>query len=251
MEESKEQQAMHRFLQFAIYLSVAVDILMFIYAEKVVASPTAERYGLSHFLVRMARIVIYHYPLHSKLFTLILICLVSIGTLSRKEKDLNPKNAVAYPLAAGLLLLAASPWFYGRPGSWPLPYTSWYDLGYIACSVIGALLTHVAMDNISKIIGSKLGKDKWNVEGESFMQPTKPKITPYAVNIPMLFYYRKKVRKGYVVLENVFRGTLLVGTPGSGKSFGVVMPVIRQFVALEFTMWLDDWVCAELGRLSK
>jgi len=75
---------MHRFLQFAIYLSVVLDILMFIYAEKVVASPASEWYGLSHFLVRMAGISIYYYPIHSKLFTLILICLVSIGTLSRK-----------------------------------------------------------------------------------------------------------------------------------------------------------------------
>src|SRR5690606_30411305 len=153
MEETKEQQAMLRFLQFGIYLSVAIDILMFIYAEKVVVSPISERYGFSHFLERMARIVIYHYPLHSKLFTLLLICLVSIGTLSRKEKDLNPKNAIVYPLVAGLLLLSASLWFYGKQGKWPFSYTSWYDLGYIGCSIIGALLLHIAMDNISKIIG--------------------------------------------------------------------------------------------------
>src|SRR5690606_42025734 len=98
MDETKEQQAMHRFLQFAIYLSVAIDVLMFIYAEKIIVSPISERYGLSHFLGRMARIAIYDYPLNSKLFTLALICLVSIGTLSRKEKDLNPKNAIAYQI---------------------------------------------------------------------------------------------------------------------------------------------------------
>lgn len=251
MEESKEQQAMHRFLQFAIYLSVALDILMFIYAEKVVTSPTSERYGLSHFLVRMAGIAIYHYPIHSKLFTLILICLVSVGTLSRKEKDLNPKNAIAYPLTARLLLLAASLWFYGKPsGSWPLPYTSWYDVGYIGCTVIGTLLLHIAMDNVSKIIGSRLGKDRWNVEEESFMQPTKPKITPYAVNIPMLFYYRKKVRKGFIVLENLFRGCLVIGTPGSGKSFSVFMPIIRQLVALEWTLCVFDFKFPDLGQVT-
>ncbi|WP_240898967.1 type IV secretion system DNA-binding domain-containing protein [Sphingobacterium sp. SGL-16] len=106
------------------------------------------------------------------------------------------------------------------------------------------------MDNISKIISSKLGKDKWNVEGESFMQATKPKITSYAVNIPMLFYYKNKVRKGFIVLENVFRGTLLIGTPGSGKSFGVVMPIIRQFVALEFTLCIYDFKFPDLGKVA-
>ncbi|MGJ1525510.1 TraM recognition domain-containing protein [Sphingobacterium spiritivorum] len=250
MEESKEQQAMHRFLQFAIYLSVAIDILMFIYAEKVIASPASERYGLSHFLVRMARIPIYHYPVHSKLFTLVLICLVSVGTLSRKEKDLNPKTAIAYPLAAGILLLFAGLWFYGRPGSWPLPYTSWYDIGYIACAIAGTLLLHIAMDNVSKIIGSKLGKDRWNVEEESFMQAIKPKITPYAVNIPMLFYYKRKVRQGFIVLENLFRGALVIGTPGSGKSFSVFMPVIRQLVALEWTLCVFDFKFPDLGKVT-
>lgn len=250
MEESKEQQSMHRFLQFAIYLSVGFDILMFVYAEKLVNVQFAERYGLVLFLGRMSKIIIYHFPLYSKLFTLLLICLVAIGTLSRKEKDLNPKKAILYPLSFGLIILSASLWFYDRPGVYLIFYNSWYDIGYILCSLLGVLLIHIAMDNISKIISSKLGKDKWNVEGESFMQATKPKITPYAVNIPMLFYYRNRVRKGYVVLENVFRGTLLVGTPGSGKSFGVVMPVIRQFVSLEFTMCIYDFKYPDLGKVA-
>jgi len=250
MEESKEQQSLHRFLQFAIYLSVGLDILMFVYAEKLVADHIADRYGLVLLLRRLAKIVIYHFPIYSKIFTLLLICLVAIGTLSRKQKDLNPKNAILYPLTFGLTLLMGSLWFYDRPAEELFRYCNWYDVGYMICSLLGALLTHLAMDNISKIISSRLGKDKWNVEGESFMQATKPKVSAYAVNIPMLFYYKKRVRKGYIVLENVFRGTLLVGTPGSGKSFGVVMPVIRQFVALEFTLCIYDFKFPDLGKVA-
>ncbi|MHB1179149.1 MAG: TraM recognition domain-containing protein, partial [Daejeonella sp.] len=250
MEETKEQQSLHRFLQFGIYLSVALDILLFVYAHKIIGNAASVRYGLSHFLERIDRIIIYHHPLNSKLFTLILICLVSVGTLSRKKKDLNPKNAIAYPLAAGLLIFMGGLWFYGQNGKEIFPNTSWFDAGYLACAFFGATLIHVAMDNVSKIISSNLGKDKWNIEGESFMQATKPKITPYAVNIPTLFYYKKKVRKGYIVLENVFRGTLLCGVPGSGKSFGVVMPVIRQFLANGFTLCLYDFKFPDLGKVA-
>ena len=87
MEETKEQQSLHRFLQFGIYLSVALDILLFVYAHKIIGNAASVRYGLSHFLERIDRIIIYHHPLNSKLFTLILICLVSVGTLSRKKKE--------------------------------------------------------------------------------------------------------------------------------------------------------------------
>lgn len=250
MEETKEQQSLHRFLQFGIYLSVALDVLLFVYAYKITDNATSVHYGLSHFLERMARMIIYNHPLNSKLFTLILICLVSVGTLSRKKKDLNPKNSIVYPLTAGLLIFIGGLWFYEKTAGVLLPYTNWYDIGYIASAFLGAILIHVAMDNVSKIISSNLGKDKWNVEGESFMQATKPKITPYAVNIPTLFYYKKKVRKGYIVLENVFRGTLLCGVPGSGKSFGVVMPVIRQFLANGFTLCLYDFKFPDLGKVA-
>ncbi len=250
MEETKEQQSLHRFLQFGIYLSVAFDILLFVYAHKIIGNAASVRYGLSHFLERIDRIIIYHHPLNSKLFTLILICLVSVGTLSRKKKDLNPKNSIVYPLTTGLLIFIGGLWFYGKTAGVPLPNTNWYDIGYIASAFLGAILIHVAMDNVSKIISSNLGKDKWNVEGESFMQATKPRITPYAVNIPTLFYYKKKVRKGYIVLENVFRGTLLCGVPGSGKSFGVVMPVIRQFLANGFTLCLYDFKFPDLGKVA-
>lgn len=82
------------------------------------------------------------------------------------------------------------------------------------------------------------------------MQATKPRITPYAVNIPMLFYYRRKVRKGFIVLENLFRGALVIGTPGSGKSFSVFMPVIRQLVALEWTLCVFDFKFPDLGKVT-
>src|SRR3546814_5047429 len=65
--------------------------------------------------------------------------------------------------------------------------------------------------NASKNISSNLGKDKWNLEGESFMQDLHAKETPYSVNIPSRFYYRKKIHGGWSNIENCFRGTMLIG----------------------------------------
>src|SRR5690606_12102526 len=132
--------------------------------------------------------------LHCKLTTLLLAALVSIGTRSRKNKDLDAKHHIVYPITAGLLLMFGGILLQGKPSPAVLGGAGWYDLGYIASAIAGALLVHVAMDNVSKLFRSGLGKDRWNVEGESFMQPTRPKDLPHAVNIPMRFYYRRKVR---------------------------------------------------------
>lgn len=106
------------------------------------------------------------------------------------------------------------------------------------------------MDNISKMIKSGLGKDKWNTEAESFMQPVKRIETPYSVNIPMLFYHNRKVRNGWINICNVFRGTIVIGTPGSGKSFSIVNPFIRQLIAKEFAVCLYDFKFPDLGHIA-
>lgn len=250
MEETKEQQSLHRFLQFGIYLSVLIEIFLFFYADKLFARDYADKFNLRFFAVRLAKIPFYHQLIYSKLFTLLLICLVSVGTLSRKNKDLNPKNQIVYPLAAGLIIFFSGTWFQGRqpPAVWM--GAGWSDLAYIASAIAGTLLIHIAMDNVSKIISSKLGKDKWNIEGESFMQPIKPIETPYSVNIPMLFYYKKKVRKGFIPLANLFRSLLLVSVPGGGKTFSVIIPIIKQFIAKSFTLCVYDIKYPDLAKVA-
>ncbi|MGE6221184.1 TraM recognition domain-containing protein [Nubsella zeaxanthinifaciens] len=250
MEETKEQQSLHKFMQFGIYLSVLIEIFLFFYAEKLLEEQSADKSGILFFAVRLVRIPFYHQLFYSKLFTLILICLVSVGTLSRKKKDLDPKSQIVYPLAAGLVIYFSGIWFQGRVQKEVWMGAGWYDMAYIFTAIFGTILIHVAMDNVSKIISSRLGKDIWNIEGEAFMQPVEPIETPYSVNIPMLFYYRRKVRKGYITLANLFRGLLLISVPGGGKTFSVIIPIIKQFIAKSFTLCIYDIKYPDLAKVA-
>jgi GGDEF domain-containing protein len=244
MEETREMQKLHGFLQCAIYMLVVLEAVLFVYLP-------APFWGLfAHALLKIQCIPIYHELVYSKLATLTLICLVSKGTLAKKKIDLDPKKHILYPLTLGLLLLFGSMWFYNRPSALVLPYTTWYNLAYMSCSVLGALVTSLAMDNVSKMIRSGLGKDKWNVEQESFMQQVTKIETPYSVNIPMQFYYKGKVRDGWINVVNPFRGTLLIGTPGSGKSYGVVNSFIRQMIAKEYCACIYDFKFPDLGKIA-
>lgn len=244
MEETHEQHKLHGFLQCGIYISIALDACVFIYLK-------APFWGFFYEpLEKLSHIFIYQSVVYSKLATFLLICLVSVGTLAKKKVDLDPKMHIAYPLALGLLLFFGSVLYLGRAAPIAFAYTTWFNLLYLVCSFVGALLTSVAMDNISKIIRSGLGKDKWNVEGESFMQPVKPVVTSYSVNIPTQFYFKNKVWDGWINLVNPFRGTILIGTPGSGKSFGIVNPFIRQLIAKEFCCCVYDFKYPDLGKIA-
>jgi hypothetical protein len=244
MEETREQQKLHGFLQCSIYGTVILEAVLYLYLK-------APFWGFFvKPLILISHIPIYRELFYSKLFTLTLICLVSIGTLSKKKIDLDPKKHILYPLTLGLLLLFGSMWFYNRPSGIVLPYTTWFNLAYMICSVLGALVTSLAMDNVSKMIRSGLGKDKWNVEQESFMQQVVKIETPYSVNIPMQFYYKGRVREGWINIVNPFRGTLLIGTPGSGKSYGVVNSFIRQMIAKEYCACIYDFKFPDLGKIA-
>ncbi|WP_183573781.1 type IV secretory system conjugative DNA transfer family protein [Mucilaginibacter sp. X5P1] len=244
MEETREQQRLHGFMQCCIYSSVALEAAVFVYKA-------APFWGFFHApLVKMSHLVIYHNLLYSKLSTLLLICIVSIGTLAKKNTELKPNRHILYPLVIGLLLFFGSMICCNRPASLVLDYTTSYNLLYIIGSLAGAILLSTSMDNISKMIRSGLGKDKWNVEGESFMQQVSRIDTPYSVNIPMQFYYKQKVWNGYINIVNPFRGTILIGTPGSGKSFGVVNPFIRQLIAKEFCSCIYDYKFPDLGKIA-
>jgi len=244
MEETREIQKLHGFLQCLIYFAIALEISVFVYLG-------APFWGIFNVgLLRIKAVIIYQELIYSKLSVLLLICLVSIGTLSKKQLDFDPKTKVVYPLSLGLLLYFGSLFLYGKPGRFLFAYTTTMDLSYMVFSFVGAVLISISMDNVSKIIRSGLGKDKWNVEAESFMQQVKKIENPYSVNIPMLFYYKKKVRKGWVNLVNPFRATLLIGTPGSGKSFSVVNPFIRQLIAKSFAVCLYDFKFPDLGEIA-
>ena len=112
---------------------------------------------------------------------------------------------------------------------------------YMATSIIGVVLVHIALDNISKFLKEGLLKDHFNFENESFEQCKDLQTNDYSVNIPMRYYYKGKFRKGWVNIVNPFRGTWMVGTPGSGKTFSIIEPFIRQHSEKEFALVLYDY----------
>ena len=110
------------------------------------------------------------------------------------------------------------------------------------------MLVHQGLDGIAKYYNYKVGEDRFNFENESFQQSETLVSNDYSVNIPMIYYWKKKMHRGWINIINPFRGTIVLGTPGSGKSFGIIDPFIRQHSAKGFAMMVYDFKYPTLAK---
>jgi len=116
-------------------------------------------------------------------------------------------------------------------------------------SYVGAMITQKGADSISKLMKTKMDKDRWNTEEESFDQNRELVETPTSVNIPYKFRYKKQTHQGWMNIDP-FRGTMVIGVPGSGKSFGVINPAIRQLIGKGFCLCIYDFKFPSLGEIA-
>ena len=240
MEESKELQGFYKIFRAVIYISVLLEFF-----EYAIDPATLDSWGgiLCDIHGRIKRWMIYNDGnlIYSKICTFILICITCIGTRNKKKLEFNAKKQVILPLAFGLALIGTSIWLFNNPMEMRLYTLPLNIILYMIASLIGVILIHISFDNISKFLKEGLLKDRFNLENESFEQCQELQENMYSVNIPMRYYYKGKFRKGWVNIVNPFRGTWVVGTPGSGKTFSIIEPFIRQHSAKGFSMVVYDY----------
>ena len=238
MEESKEIQSLYKIFRMSVYISIGIEFFMY------ALDPVALDYMngiIVTFHEKLKSIPIYNNIFLSKITTIVLLCIASMGTKAKKNLEFNAKKMVVIPLSCGLVMVIASIIIFYIEGE-----TRWYHIRstswiYMAPSLYGVMMMNVALDNISKYFKDGLIKDKFNFENESFKQMENKDENQYSVNIPMRYYYRGKFRHGFVNIANPFRGTFVVGTPGSGKTFSVIEPFIRQHSEKGFAMVVYDY----------
>ena len=240
MEESKELQGLYKIFRALIYISLLIEFFEYAINPELLDYWGGVVTDIHH---RIKRWFIYNEGnlIWSKVATLILVFITCIGTRNKKHLEFDPRRQVLYPLVFGFGFVILAIWLFGHlitPRFYSLPLNVWL---YMFASLVGTILVHIALDNISKFLKEGLLKDRFNFENESFEQCRELQENKYSVNIPMRYYYKGKFRKGWVNVVNPFRGTWVVGTPGSGKTFSIIEPFIRQHSAKGFAMVVYDY----------
>jgi len=176
------------------------------------------------------------YP--SKVVCLVFLAITCIGTKAHKDRELLVSTIVGQTIA-GLIL------YWGS-----LIVFKSFPAVYLGLTFAGFVLLNIGFDNISKLINVNLMKDRFNVENESFPQEQILKENEYSVNLPTRYLYKDKQQDGWINIVNPFRATMVIGTPGSGKSFSVVLPFIRQHLKKGFSMCVYDFKYPDLSLVT-
>lgn len=182
--------------------------------------------------------------LWTKLFCVVFLALSCLGTKGVKEEKITWPKIWAV-LFAGFVFFFLNWWLLALPigkiGAASL-YIFTLSVGYI-CLLMGGVW-------MSRLLKNNLMDDVFNTENESFMQETRLMENEYSVNLPTRFYYKKKWNKGWINVVNPFRASMVLGTPGSGKSYAIVNNYIKQQIEKGFAMYIYDYKFPDLSEIA-
>ena len=182
--------------------------------------------------------------LWTKLFCVLFLALSCLGTRGVKEEKITWAK-IWTVLAIGFVLFFLDWWLLALPigvvGAASL-YIFTLSVGYICLLMAGVWM--------SRLLKNNLMDDVFNTENESFMQETRLMENEYSVNLPTRFYYKKKWNKGWINVVNPFRASMVLGTPGSGKSYAIVNNYIKQQIEKGFAMYIYDYKFPDLSEIA-
>lgn len=246
MQQEDDLRALAKIMEFGR----AVSIFLLVVHVYVYCYPSITAWHLS--LEVIDRILvnfndttgIFNCILWSKLLAVLLLAVSCLGTHGVKgEKITWPKIYAA--LVAGCALFFLNWWLLELP----LPHmanTAFYiftlTAGYLALLMSGLWMSRIYRHNLME--------DVFNMENESFMQETRLMENEYSVNLPTRFYYKKRWNNGFVNIVNIFRACMVIGTPGSGKSYAIVNSYIRQLIAKGFAIYIYDYKFDDLSTIA-
>lgn len=182
---------------------------------------------------------LFNNPWNAKWWALLLLALSCFGTKGVKNQKIGWRH-IWIILSVGAVLFFLN-WWMVSAGMYFI---------YIVTSVTGFVCLLLGGVWISRLLRNNMMDDRFNEENESFMQETRRLDNEYSVNLPTKFYYKKKWNNGWINVVNPFRATIVLGTPGSGKSFAVVNNFIKQQIEKGFGLYLYDYKFPDLTLIA-
>lgn len=187
---------------------------------------------------------LFHNILWTKLFAVVFLALSCLGTKGVKEEKITWNKIIVF-LSAGFVLFFFNWWLLD------LPLLLEANAGfYILTMSVGYIFLLMGGTWMSRLLKNSMMEDPFNIENESFQQEIRLMENEYSVNLPTRFYYRKKWNNGWINVVNPFRASIVLGTPGSGKSYAVVSQYIKQQIEKGYSLYCYDFKYPDLSTIA-
>lgn len=185
---------------------------------------------------------LFSHPLYTKVFAVVLLALSCLGTKGVKNEKITWSKIFLAIFSGFVLFFLNTPLLHLPQETAVFLYFITISLGYIALLMAGVWMT--------RLLSTHLMDDVFNNENESFWQETKLVENEYSINLPTQFYYKGKWNKGWINIVNPFRASIVLGTPGSGKSYAVINNYIKQHIEKGFSMYIYDFKFDDLSSIA-
>jgi hypothetical protein len=244
MQTGENEQALRKIIDFTRLLSIAVLIVHFYLS----CYPAFQAAGftkpiVNHVLLPISKMVVFRKVFYAKVLAAILLMVSLTGSKGKKDETIRAKTILTYCIT-GVLLYFISNLFL------VLNYPAYTIAAlYITVTSLGYLLLLSGVSLLFRMLKLNLGKDIFNRENESFPQDERLLENEYSINLPAVYNLKGKPRNSWINIINPFRGTLIGGSPGSGKSYFVIRHIITQHIQKCFTMLVYDFKYDDLTRI--
>lgn len=245
MDTGEDKKALRQIIDLTRYISLAIlTIHIYLVCYKAFKDHDLVSGITDRLLENLSKLGVFTGIFKPKLAALLCLGVSLIGASGAKDEKAKAKNIIVF-LSVGLLVYSLSYFvFYLSAG------TTIVAGLYIFLTALGYLLVLAGGTRLSRLISVNLNKDIFNTDGESFPQEERLLENEYSVNLPAKYNFRGKLRDSWINIINPFRGMLIAGTPGAGKSYFVVRHIIDQHLKKGFSMFLYDFKFDDLSRLA-
>ncbi|MES2375418.1 MAG: conjugal transfer protein MobC [Bacteroidota bacterium] len=238
MQTGENEQALRKIIDFTRLLSIAILIIHFyLCCYQAFAELKLTHKVVDHILLPLSKMVAFKTVLIAKLSALLLLVVSLIGSKGKRDEKIRGKTVITYCLT-GLLIYGLSSY---------LQYLPWF---YIGATTFGYLLFMTGGGLLFRMLKLKLGSDIFNKENETFPQEERLLENEYSINLPAKYQLKGKERNSWINIINPFRGTLVGGSPGAGKSYFVIRHIITQHIRKGFSMLIYDFKYDDLSRIA-
>jgi hypothetical protein len=245
MQTGENEQALRKIIDFTRFLGILVLVLHLYFSCYGAFKELHPTYAIvDRILVKIYRLPVFKNALIVKSVAIGFLIISLIGTRGKKAENVRFSNAVIFSVLGIMLYYASYILFRLRASHLTIAGL------YITVTSIGFLLFITGVSMMYRIINVNLNQDIFNHENETFPQEERKLENEYSINLPARYALKGKKRDSWINVINPFRGTLVMGNPGAGKSYFVIRHIITQHIKKGFSMLIYDFKFDDLSIIA-